>query len=80
LQDAVRRAIATYPAARWSLSGRSGFVTAIAAQLRNAGVPARSIHKDAFWGTRTPGTAVRPGELAPPDCGGSCPGQSAPAS
>jgi ferredoxin-NADP reductase len=80
LQDAVRRAIATYPAAQWSLSGRSGFVTAIAAQLRNAGVPARSIHKDAFWGMRTPSTAVRPGELAPPDRGGSCPCESAPAS
>ena len=65
LQDAVRQAIATHPAAQWSLSGRSGFVAAIAAQLRNAGVPARSIHKDAFWGMRAPGTAVRPGERAP---------------
>ena len=79
LQDAVRRAIAVYPAAQWSLSGRSGFVTAIAAQLRNAGVPARSIHKDAFWGMRASSTAVRSGELAPPDCGGSCPHESAPA-
>jgi len=53
LQEAVRRAVADRPTARWSLSGRPGFVNALAAQLSNAGVPARRIHKDAFWGMRT---------------------------
>jgi ferredoxin-NADP reductase len=63
LQDAVRRAIAARPAAQWSLSGRAGFVSAVATQLQNAGVPARSIHKDAFWGMRTPSAAARPADL-----------------
>jgi ferredoxin-NADP reductase len=54
LQDAVRQAIAGRPAARWSLSGRSDFVAAVASQLADAGVPARMIHKDAFWGMRAP--------------------------
>jgi len=54
LQEAVRRAVADRPTARWSLSGRPAFVAAVAGQLSAAGVPARRIHKDAFWGMRTP--------------------------
>jgi len=54
LQEAVRHAVADRPTARWSLSGRPAFVAAVAAQLSDAGVPARRIHKDAFWGMRTP--------------------------
>ena len=80
LQDEVRRAIAARPAAQWSLSGRSGFVTAVAAQLRDAGVPARSIHKDAFWGMRAP--QARPSAPANSPAPGhccSCPCESAPA-
>ena len=60
----MRRAIAARPAAQWSLSGRSGFVTAVAAQLREAGIPGRSIHKDAFWGMGAPAAAARPCEPA----------------
>ena len=59
LQDAVRQAIADRPAARWSLSGRPDFATAIARQLAGAAVPARMIHKDAFRGMRAPATARR---------------------
>jgi ferredoxin-NADP reductase len=59
LQDAVRQAITDRPAALWSLSGRSDFVAAVARQLADAGVPARMIHKDAFWGMRAPATARR---------------------
>jgi len=58
LADAVRRAVADRPDARWSLSGRSGFVAALAAQLTEAGVPARRIHKAAFWGMRAPAATV----------------------
>jgi len=58
LRDAVRRTIASRPAARWSVSGRRDFVAAVATQLADAGVPARRIHKDAFWGMRT--TAIAP--------------------
>jgi glycine betaine catabolism B len=79
LRDAVRRAIVAHPAAQWSLSGRSGFVTTIAAQVRDAGVPARRIHKDAFWGMRASSAAVRPGDSPSPDRGGSCSCESAPA-
>lgn len=80
LQDAVRRSIAAHPASQWSLSGRSGFVTAIATQLRNAGVPARSIHKDAFWGMRAPQARPSgPANPPSPDHCGSCPCESAPA-
>lgn len=64
LQDAVHRAVAARPAAQWSLSGRSDFVTAVATQLREAGIAARSIHKDAFWGMGAPAAAVRPCEPA----------------
>jgi len=53
LADAVRLAITARPGARWSLSGRPAFVAAVAAHLREAGVPARSVHKDAFWGMGT---------------------------
>ncbi len=56
LRDAVRQAMADRPTARWSLSGRTAFVAAVATQLTDAGVPARMIHKDAFWGMRTPTT------------------------
>ncbi len=59
LRDGVRAAIAARPDARWSLSGRSAFVAAIARQLVQAGVPARRIHKDAFWGMRAGGAAAR---------------------
>jgi len=59
LAEAVRRALADRPGARWSLSGRTGFVNAVAAQLRGAGVPARSIHKDAFWTMRAPAATRR---------------------
>lgn len=58
LADAVRRAVSSRPDARWSLSGRSGFVAALAAQLAEALVPARRIHEDAFWGMRTPAATV----------------------
>lgn len=34
-------------------------VAAVAGQLAGAGVPARMIHKDAFWGMRAPATARR---------------------
>ncbi len=64
LQQAVQRAIADRPTARWSLSGRPAFVAAVAAQLSGAGVPARRIHKDAFWGMRTPTPALSPTRLA----------------
>ena len=62
LQDAVRQAITDRPAAQWSLSGRPNFVAAVAGQLADARVPARMIHKDAFWGMRAP-AAARRGEL-----------------
>ena len=58
LADAVRRAVAEHPDARWSLSGRSGFVAALATQLAEVGVPARRVHKDAFWGMRAPAATV----------------------
>jgi len=50
--------VADRPDARWSLSGRSGFVSALAVQLAEAGVPARRVHKDAFWGMRAPAATV----------------------
>lgn len=53
LQDAVHRTVADRPAARWLLSGRPDFVAALATQLADAGVPARMIHKDKFWGMRS---------------------------
>jgi ferredoxin-NADP reductase len=53
LQEAVKRTIVSRPAARWLLSGRPDFVTAVATQLAGAAVPARMIHKDKFWGMRT---------------------------
>jgi glycine betaine catabolism B len=52
LQDAVCRTIVNRPTARWSLSGRPDFVATVATQLADAGVPARMIHKDKFWGMR----------------------------
>jgi len=58
LADAVARVVADRPDARWSLSGRSGFVSALAVQLAEAGVPARRVHKDAFWGMRAPAATV----------------------
>lgn len=58
LQEAVRQAVADRPTARWSLSGRPDFVTSLAAQLTATGVPARRIHKDAFWGMRNPATSA----------------------
>jgi len=63
LADAVRRAVADRPGARWSLSGRSAFVNALAEQLRQAGVPARRVHKEAFWTMRTPTNTTRRGDL-----------------
>ena len=53
LQEAVKRTIASRPAARWLLSGRPDFVATVATQLADAAVPARMIHKDKFWGMRT---------------------------
>jgi len=61
LAEAVRRAVADRPDARWSLSGRSAFVNALAEQLDQAGVPARRVHKDAFWTMRTPAATRRDG-------------------
>ena len=58
LQEAVFRTIANRPTARWFLSGRSDFVAAVATQLADAGVPARMIHKDTFWGMHN--TAPQP--------------------
>lgn len=52
LTGAIAHAAAERPDAQWSLSGRPGFVSVIARQLRDAGVPARRIHRDAFWGMR----------------------------
>jgi len=60
LAEAVRRAIADRPTAHWSLAGTSGFVAAVAAQLVQAGVSTRRIHKDAFWSARTPTAATTP--------------------
>jgi len=58
LRQAVHQAAADRPGARWSLSGRPDFVASVAAQLALAGVPTRRIHKDAFWGMRSPATAA----------------------
>ena len=52
LTEAVRRAIASRPAARWLLSGRPDFVVAVATQLASAAVPAQMICKAKFWGMR----------------------------
>ena len=52
LEEAVKRAIASRPAARWLLSGRPDFVAAVATQLASAAVPARMICKAKFWGMR----------------------------
>ena len=59
----MRQAIADRPAARWSLSGRPDFVAAVARQLADAAVPARMIHKNAFWGMRAPAPAERRRDL-----------------
>lgn len=59
--DAVRRAVADRPGAQWSPLGRTGFVDAVAAQPREEGVPARSVHEDAFWTMRTPPATHRDG-------------------
>jgi ferredoxin-NADP reductase len=64
LADAVARAVIDRRDARWSLSGRAGFVAALAAQLAEAGVPASRIHRDAFWGMRAPAATVAAGPVS----------------
>jgi ferredoxin-NADP reductase len=64
LQDAVAQTIAERPDARWSLSGRSDFIAAVAAQLTDAAVPTRNIHKDAFWTMHPTTPAIAPARLA----------------
>ena len=53
LIHAVSTAVAERVDADWSLSGRSDFVSAVARQLTDAGVPGRRIHRDTFWGMRS---------------------------
>lgn len=65
LVEAVRRTIDDRPGAQWSLSGRPRFVAALSAQLRAAGVPRRSIHKDVFWTLPAPATSPHHGDLLP---------------
>jgi ferredoxin-NADP reductase len=52
LHGAIDRAVADHPGARWSLSGRSAFVNAVAGRLLAAGARKEQIHKDAFWTMR----------------------------
>ncbi|RFA11714.1 hypothetical protein B7R22_18200 [Subtercola boreus] len=59
LIDALDQTVADRPDADWSLSGRSDFISAVARQLTDAGVPARRIHRDAFWGMGG-SAAIRP--------------------
>lgn len=54
LEAAIARMVAARPTARWTISGRSDFATAIARRLIERGVSARRIHKDAFWTMRAP--------------------------
>ena len=64
LQAAVRKAIVNRPAARWLLSRRPDFAAAVAAQLADAAMPARMIHKDKFWACEPPPPATT---SSPPD-------------
>lgn len=66
LTDALGRAGGDGPPAQWLLSGRRDFVAAVATQLRYAGVPARRIHKDAFWGMGAPAPTTPVGVLGGP--------------